>query len=277
MRPTSSSGAPKAQIAREAGLEPLMEALLKNPSLQPTRGSREIRLGREGIADAKAALDGARHILIERIGEEAALVGNLREWEWAEGQISSKVKKAKETEGAKFSGLFRLRSVHQRYAVASRAAAAARPERGAFSTSISTCRTTTPSRIRPRGAPAMLFGIADKGRPADRMARRDRAASPGRARTRDNAFRGSADAPQGARRWRGHHRGVLAEPARIFLLAAPAGPRGDHGPRSRHPHGRQGGDRRSDRQAWSRRRRSIRTSRGRDWQGSLGDASRRWP
>src|SRR5690606_35577656 len=68
----------KAQIAREAGLEPLADALLANPSLDPEAEAVKFVADDKGVADAKAALDGARHILIERMGEEASLVGALR-------------------------------------------------------------------------------------------------------------------------------------------------------------------------------------------------------
>ena len=61
----------KAQIAREAGLEPLADALLKNPALVPEAEAAKFVAADKGIADAKAALEGARHILIERIGEDA--------------------------------------------------------------------------------------------------------------------------------------------------------------------------------------------------------------
>ena len=72
----------KAQIAREAGLEPRAEALLANPALLPDAEAAKFIDGEKGVADAKAALDGARHILIERMAEEPKLVGELREWEW---------------------------------------------------------------------------------------------------------------------------------------------------------------------------------------------------
>ena len=61
----------KAQIAREAGLEPLADALLANPALTPEAEAAKFVDADKGVADAKAALDGARHILIERIGEDA--------------------------------------------------------------------------------------------------------------------------------------------------------------------------------------------------------------
>jgi len=96
----------KAQIAREAGLEPLADALLANPALAPDAEAARFVDGEKGIADAKAALDGARHILIERMAEAPKLVGELREWEWGEGVLASKVAKGKAQDGAKFSDYF---------------------------------------------------------------------------------------------------------------------------------------------------------------------------
>ncbi|MGB3720249.1 MAG: Tex-like N-terminal domain-containing protein, partial [Hyphomicrobiaceae bacterium] len=96
----------KAQIAREAGLEPLADALLQNPALVPEVEAEKFVAPDKGIPDAKAALDGARHILIERIGEDAKLVGSLREWLWDEGVLRSTVRKGKEKDGAKFADYF---------------------------------------------------------------------------------------------------------------------------------------------------------------------------
>src|SRR6478736_2006514 len=96
----------KAMIAREAGLEPLTDALLKDPTQSPEAVAGKFVNAEKGVADVKAALDGARHILIERIGEDAKLIGTLREWLWEVGLITSKLVKSKETEGAKFSDYF---------------------------------------------------------------------------------------------------------------------------------------------------------------------------
>ena len=96
----------KAQIAREAGLEPLSDALLKNPALDPEAEAAKFIDAGKGVADAKAALDGARHILVERIAETPTLVGGLREWLWSDGELKSAVKKGKGEEGAKFSDYF---------------------------------------------------------------------------------------------------------------------------------------------------------------------------
>ena len=86
----------RAQIAREAGLEPLADGLLADPSLVPEEFAAGFVDADKGVADAKAALDGARAILIERWGEDAALVGELREWLTREGLIRSKVIEGKE-------------------------------------------------------------------------------------------------------------------------------------------------------------------------------------
>ena len=96
----------KAQIAREAGLEPLTDALIANPALVPDEEAAKYVSAEKGVADTKAALDGARHILIERIGERPDLVGSLRDWLWDTGLIVSKLVKGKEAEGAKFSDYF---------------------------------------------------------------------------------------------------------------------------------------------------------------------------
>jgi protein Tex len=98
----------KAQIARESGLEPLMEALLSNPTLHPDVEAAKFVSVDKGVGDAKAALDGARHILIEKIAEKADLVGALREWLWNEGTMSSVVSKGKEAGGEKFADYFQF-------------------------------------------------------------------------------------------------------------------------------------------------------------------------
>ena len=78
----------KAQIAREAGLEPLADRLLADSTLVPEAVAAEY-LG-EAVADAAAALDGARHIIIERAGEDAELVGAVRAKFWADGALRTR-------------------------------------------------------------------------------------------------------------------------------------------------------------------------------------------
>ncbi|WP_416137670.1 Tex family protein [Halomonas sp. HK25] len=100
----------KAQIAREAGLEPLADALLADPTLEPeAEAAKYLRAAEDDIPaveDAKAALDGARQILMERFAEDAELVGRLRERLWQEGELSARLIAGKEAEGAKFSDYF---------------------------------------------------------------------------------------------------------------------------------------------------------------------------
>nr|WP_198156535.1 Tex family protein [Hoyosella altamirensis] len=96
----------KAQIAREAGLEPLAERLLSDPSQDPASVATSFVDEEKGVADAAAALDGARAILIERVSEDADLVGELRELMWRRGRIVASARKGKEADGAKFADYF---------------------------------------------------------------------------------------------------------------------------------------------------------------------------
>ncbi len=96
----------KAQIAREAGLEPLADALMADPTLDPQVVAATYVDTDKAVADAAAALDGARSILIERFSEDADLVGALREEVWTRGKIASKVQAGKEQAGEKFADYF---------------------------------------------------------------------------------------------------------------------------------------------------------------------------
>ncbi|TVT56391.1 MAG: RNA-binding transcriptional accessory protein [Sedimenticola thiotaurini] len=96
----------KAQIAREAGLEPLALDLLKNPAIDPNLESGKYLNPEASFADEKAVLDGARQILMELFAEDAELLGKLREYLWNEGTLKSQVIKGKEQEAAKFSDYF---------------------------------------------------------------------------------------------------------------------------------------------------------------------------
>ncbi|MFK7964278.1 MAG: Tex family protein [Burkholderiaceae bacterium] len=104
----------KAQIAREAGLEALADALLADPELEPEVAAsaylREAFTGPDGdnpgVPDAKSALDGARQILMERTAEDADLVGRLRAEMLSRGVLVSAVAEGKEEAGAKYSDYF---------------------------------------------------------------------------------------------------------------------------------------------------------------------------
>lgn len=96
----------RAQIAREAGLEPLADGLLGDPMLDPQVFAAGFVDAEKGVADTKAALEGARAILMERWGEDAALVGELRSWLAGNGIIRARVAEGKEAEGAKYRDYF---------------------------------------------------------------------------------------------------------------------------------------------------------------------------
>ncbi|MDX2265263.1 MAG: Tex family protein [Hyphomicrobiales bacterium] len=96
----------KAQIAREAGLEPLADALLADPSKLPDAVAAQFVNAEKGVANAPAALEGARAILTERFAENADLVGALRQEMWTRGRLVAKVRDGKQAEAAKFADYF---------------------------------------------------------------------------------------------------------------------------------------------------------------------------
>ncbi len=157
----------KAQIAREAGLEPLMQALLANPALTPEAEAAKYVDADKGVADAKTALEGARAILIERIGETPNLVGTLREWLWDNGVMISKVGKGKDAEGAKFSDYFDF-SQKLRELPSHRMLALLRGRNeDVLDLDLDVPREA--GKAHPADARIMVaVGIADRGRPADR-------------------------------------------------------------------------------------------------------------
>jgi uncharacterized protein len=96
----------KAQIARDAGLEPLALALLHDPMRVPPEEASAYVNPDRGVVDVTAALEGARAILMETFAEDAELVGGLRQMVWDRGEWRSTVVPGKEEEGAKFSDYF---------------------------------------------------------------------------------------------------------------------------------------------------------------------------
>jgi uncharacterized protein len=96
----------KAEIAREAGLGPLAEQLLMQPENDPLAAAASFINAEKQVADAAAALDGARAILVERFAEDADLIGSLREQLWGNGVLTSKMRDGKKEAGAKFSDYF---------------------------------------------------------------------------------------------------------------------------------------------------------------------------
>jgi protein Tex len=96
----------KAQIAREAGLEPLADQLLADPGRDPQQVAVAYVDEGKDVPDAAAALDGARAILSERFGEDADLIGELRERMWSRGRLASRVRDGQQEAGAKFADYF---------------------------------------------------------------------------------------------------------------------------------------------------------------------------
>lgn len=96
----------RAQLAREAGLEPLADGLLQDPTRVPEDFAAGFLDAEKGVADARAALEGARAILIERWGEDAALLGELRSWLESEGVLRARVIEGKQEAGAKYRDYF---------------------------------------------------------------------------------------------------------------------------------------------------------------------------
>ncbi|MBU1264453.1 MAG: RNA-binding transcriptional accessory protein [Gammaproteobacteria bacterium] len=171
----------KVQIAQEAGLEPLADALLANPMLNPDaeaaaylRGPFTTEQGdNPGVADAKAALDGARQILMERFAEDAPLLQWLRDYVQEHGIVESKVREGKEAAAEKYADYFdyseSIGTIPSHRALALfrgrreelldvRLRLDSEEERPAWSAPHNPCE----ARIAAR------FGIQDQNRPADR-------------------------------------------------------------------------------------------------------------
>ncbi|MBF0165482.1 MAG: RNA-binding transcriptional accessory protein [Magnetococcales bacterium] len=96
----------KAALAIEAGLAPLADQLLKNPSQSPEQSAAPFVNPDKGIADLQTALDGAREILMDRFAESPEVTGRLRNQLWEQGIVQSKLIKGQEEKGAKFSDYF---------------------------------------------------------------------------------------------------------------------------------------------------------------------------
>ncbi|MGH7788126.1 MAG: Tex family protein [Candidatus Binatia bacterium] len=105
-RPFKPKRRTKAQLARAAGLAPLAERLLANPGLSPAATAAGFVDAGRGVPDVETALDGARQILMEQFADDAELVGRLREYLWERADLSARVVRGKEEEGAKFSDYF---------------------------------------------------------------------------------------------------------------------------------------------------------------------------
>ncbi|MFL5026874.1 MAG: Tex family protein [Microvirga sp.] len=160
----------KAQIAKEAGLEPLADLLLSDPARQPKEAAAAFVNAEKEVATPEAALEGARSILVERLAENAELLGALRETYWERGSLTSKVRDGKATDGAKFADYFDFSEPLPKLP-SHRILALFRGEKE----EILDLRmeedkdSAEPGYIsRYEGRTALAFGIVDQGRPGDK-------------------------------------------------------------------------------------------------------------
>jgi len=160
----------RAQIAREAGLEPLAQALLANPLLDPQAEAAAYVDAEKGVADVKAALDGARDILSEQFGETAELLGKLRDYLHNQGVVSSAVVEGKENEeGEKFRDYYDYAETIK--TVPSHRALALFRGRNAGVLTVKLGLGEELDAQVPHPGEAMIarhFGIANQNRPADK-------------------------------------------------------------------------------------------------------------
>jgi uncharacterized protein len=163
----------KAEIAKEAGLEPLADLLLAHPEQEPQAAATAFVNADKQVPDATAALDGARAILVERFAEDANLIGSLRELMWSSGRLTSKVRKDKAEAGAKFSDYFEFGEALTKLP-SHRILALFRGEKEQILDLVIDPEGSTTTQATPAGSsPYELrimhrFAITDRGRPGDR-------------------------------------------------------------------------------------------------------------
>ncbi len=157
----------RAQIAREAGLEPLAHSLLADPAQVPPVLASGYVNPASGVADEKAALDGARQILMEEWAEDAVLVGELREWLWSNARLEAKVEEGKQEEGAKFKDYFGYNEAIKTIP-SHRALALLRGRgEGVLRLTLEEPDAAGTDRAWPEAMLAARFGVQDRGRAAD--------------------------------------------------------------------------------------------------------------
>ncbi len=158
----------KGQIALEAGLGELADALFGNPELNPESEATRFIDAEKGFADVKAVLEGAKYILMERFAEDADLLAKLRDFLKHNATLSARVVPGKETEGAKFSDYFEHDEVLKN-TPSHRALAIFRGRNeGILSVSLKVGDETPGSMHPGEGMIGERFGIANQGRAADK-------------------------------------------------------------------------------------------------------------
>ena len=158
----------KGQIALEAGLGPLAEALLQDPTLTPETEAAAYVDADKGVADVKAALEGAKYILMERFAEDADLLARLRGVLQQDAILSARLVPGKETEGAKFSDYFEHDEAF-RAVPSHRALAIFRGRNEGILSAALKLGEEGPGITHPcEGLIAAHFGLKNEGRAADR-------------------------------------------------------------------------------------------------------------
>ena len=158
----------KAEIAKEAGLEPLADVLLAQPENDPLIAAAKFVDAEKQVGDITAALDGARSILVERFAEDADLIGVLREEMWSTGRLASKVRDGKQEIGAKFSDYFNFAEKLSKVP-SHRILALFRAEKEEILDVAIEPEDTATVGSSPYELRIMhRFGISDRGRPADK-------------------------------------------------------------------------------------------------------------
>ena len=240
----------KAQIAIEAGLAPLADALLFKPDLEPADQAASFIAAEKGVETIQHALDGARSIVVERLAENASLIGDLRERVWSAGRLVSKVREGKQTSGARFADYFDWSEPFSKMP-SHRILALFRGEKEDI---LDLAFESEPEgATKPRGEPsayeqaiAIVCGACARGRPGDkwifdavRWAWRTRISVNLALDIRMRLWQRAEDEAVK----------VFASSLRAVLLAAPAGSRPDSGTRSGVQNRRQGRGGRRDRQS----------------------------
>jgi protein Tex len=163
----------KAEIAKEAGLEPLSDLLLADPKNDPKKVAEAFVDADRQVADVTAALEGARAILVERFAEDADLIGALREQMWSNGLMSSTVRTGKKTEGEKFKDYFEFNGPLHKLP-SHRILALFRGEKEEI-LDLALQPEPTPATPVPAAVPSSYelkimhrFAISDQGRPGDK-------------------------------------------------------------------------------------------------------------
>ena len=158
----------KAQTAREAGLEPLADNLLANPTLAPQTEALAFINAEQGVPDVASALEGAKQILMERFAENAAVLAELRERIWNEGILASTVVEGKENEGAKFRDYFDFAEPIAKIPSHRALALLRGRNEDVLSIHLHIAKDEEAGHSVCESIIARAFGVQDQGRPADR-------------------------------------------------------------------------------------------------------------